>query len=359
VDGALLCARLGLAAVFLGAGLAKFSNRQAARDAVAEFGIPHALSAPVAAGLPLAELTVGAALLPLASSRPGAVAALVLLAVFSAGIALNLRQGNAPECHCFGQLTHATVSWRSLARNTALAGVAALITFAGGGERVSAVGQALPPWQRVAALGLVAAFALLAVEWRLLLAAFADNGRALLALERVKLTASINAGMIPAGLRESLPAGTPAPRFSLPSLDGHRLTLDALLSRAKPILLIFTRDTCAPCKHLLPEIARWQAQYPDVTLAVIAAGGPARNAALAAGHRLKDVALQQDNEVANAYRARVTPCAVMIGSGGTIGSDVQAGAEHIRLLLAVALRRQRADDTPSPPETLRVIRHPR
>jgi len=54
--------------------------------------------------------------------------------IFSAAIALRLARGSAPDCHCFGQLHSAPVSWKTLARNgvlTLLAGAALTAGLAG------------------------------------------------------------------------------------------------------------------------------------------------------------------------------------------------------------------------------------
>ena len=74
----LIVGRLLLAAVFAAAGIAKLADRAGARQAVIEFGIPARFAAPLAIGLPVAELAIAAALLPAASAFLSAVAALAL-----------------------------------------------------------------------------------------------------------------------------------------------------------------------------------------------------------------------------------------------------------------------------------------
>lgn len=95
-----------------------------------------------------------------------------------------------------------------------------------------------------------------------------------------------------------------------------------------------------PCKRPLPEVARWQAEYDQrVTIAVVARGEPAQNRAIAQEHRVGNVLVQIENEVADAYRVAATPPALLVLDDGTLGSGVGAGAEAIRLALAAALRR--------------------
>jgi uncharacterized membrane protein YphA (DoxX/SURF4 family) len=130
LDAALLAARLLLAAVFAVAGAAKLADLAGSRSAVAGFGVPERLARPLGTLLPFAELAVAVALLPAASARAGATGALVLLLGFSAGIARSIARGESPDCHCFGQLHSEPAGPRTLARNFALAVVAAFVVLA-------------------------------------------------------------------------------------------------------------------------------------------------------------------------------------------------------------------------------------
>jgi uncharacterized membrane protein YphA (DoxX/SURF4 family) len=131
MDTALLFGRLFLAAVFAVAGFGKLADRHGSRQALIDFGIPAPFAGPLAILLPLAELAVAVALLPAASARSGAVAALMLLLLFIVAIAINLALGHRPDCHCFGQIHSAPISWATLAQNSVLAGIAGLIVWQG------------------------------------------------------------------------------------------------------------------------------------------------------------------------------------------------------------------------------------
>jgi peroxiredoxin len=354
MNEALLAARLALSAVFIAAGLAKLTDRAGARQAVVQFGVPEGAAAVVASGLPLFELAVGAALLPTASARGGAIGALVLLVAFSVGIAVNLVRGNTPDCHCFGQLTRGRVSRLSLLRNVVLVGAAALVSSGGGGQSIGSALNGMGTAERLGVIGLVGAVLIVGIEWRLLLRALAGHGHALLGFERIEMAISIAAGVLPSGSRDSLPVGSPAPRFKLDRIDGVSRSLDDLLSRGRSVLLLFTEARCQPCKLLLPEVARWQAEYDDrVSVAVIARGDPVQNRAIAEEHQVADVLLQVDNEVAEAYRVTATPSALFVRTDGTLGSGVGAGAEAIRLTLAAALRR--AGDGPRQSPAIEIV----
>lgn len=81
------------------------------------FGMGPRLAPVGARLLPIAELAVSAALIPAATARLGAVAAIALLMIFSVAIARTLRAGSAPDCNCFGGLTQTEVGRGTLIRN--------------------------------------------------------------------------------------------------------------------------------------------------------------------------------------------------------------------------------------------------
>src|SRR3954447_6344933 len=117
MDWLALAARLFLAVVFASAAVAKLRDRPGARQALGEFGLPARAIDPLALLLPLAELATAIALVPAATARAGAIAALCLLLVFIAAIARAVSRGEAPDCHCFGQLSSSPAGARTLLRN--------------------------------------------------------------------------------------------------------------------------------------------------------------------------------------------------------------------------------------------------
>jgi uncharacterized membrane protein YphA (DoxX/SURF4 family) len=133
VDETLLVARFLLAGVFAVAGAAKLADLTRSHAAVEAFGVPAQLAQPIGTLLPLAELTTAVLLLPAATARAGAIAALTVLLASSAGIAASIARGEAPDCHCFGQLHSQPVGPKTLRRNFALALVAGFVVVAGGG----------------------------------------------------------------------------------------------------------------------------------------------------------------------------------------------------------------------------------
>jgi hypothetical protein len=117
-----------LAAVFVRAGVAKGLRP---RETVAGFvalGVPN--PGATARVVPVAELVL--AVMLLSSPRPGGVAALVLLAAFSALLGGAVRRGMTAGCNCFGAARVDPVSGVDLLRNGLLAVLAAAALLAPG-----------------------------------------------------------------------------------------------------------------------------------------------------------------------------------------------------------------------------------
>jgi thiol-disulfide isomerase/thioredoxin/uncharacterized membrane protein YphA (DoxX/SURF4 family) len=351
MDAALLIARLVLAGVFALAGVGKFLDLEGSRKAVIDFGLPAGLASPLALLLPLAELGVAVALIPASSAWLGALGALGLLLLFVVGISVNLARGRKPDCHCFGQLHSAPAGWKTLARNGVLAAVAGFVLWAGyfGGDAgpgaLSWLG-ALSAAQLLGLLGGVVILALLAGQWWFLVHLLRQNGRLLVRLGAVEESIGAGGGVVAPSQNgshvhqeaEGLPVGSEAPQFSLSGLYGETLTLDALRSSGKPLMILFTDPGCGPCNALLPDIGRWQEEHANkLTLSLVSRGEVEENKTKAQEHALENVVLQKDWEVSESYEVRGTPSAVLISPEGKISSPVAGGAEGIRSLLSYAV----------------------
>jgi peroxiredoxin len=349
MDAALLIARLLLAAVFTLAGVAKLADREGSRQAIVDFGAPSAIAAPLGLLLPLAELVVAATLLPASTAWWGALGALTLLSVFVVGISINLARGRKPDCHCFGQLHSALAGWKTLARNGALAAVAGFVLWGSyeGGAGPSALAWlgALSASQLVGLLGGVLVLALLAGQWVFLVHLLRQNGRLLVRLEALETSLASGGSSVapsqngtPLDQAEGLPVGSEAPEFSLFGLYGESITLEALRSSGKPLMMLFTDPGCGSCNALLPEVGRWQEEHaPKLTLALISRGEVEENKTKASEHGLSNVLVQKDWEVCESYEVGGTPSAVLISPDGKVASPVAGGDEGIRALLAYAV----------------------
>jgi peroxiredoxin len=349
MDASLIIARLLLALVFVLAGVAKLSDRDGSRKAMVDFGVPAPLASPLGILLQLSELAVAVALIPVATAWLGAMGALALLLLFIVGIGANLARGRKPDCLCFGQLHSTPVGWKTLARNSALAAVAGFVVWQGwkgnvGPSAVAWLGvlsttQLLILWGGVVILGVLAG------QWWFLLHLLKQNGRLVVRIEA--LEGRSDAGLVPSpstnGTQHAqpvagLPVGSEAPSFKLDGLHGETLTLDSVRSSGKPVVLLFTDPNCGPCNALLPEIGHWQQEHAQkLTLAFVSRGEVQENKTKASEHGLRNVLVQKDREVSEAYEAGGTPSAVLIGREGKIATPVAGGAEGIKGLLAYAV----------------------
>ena len=341
VDLLLLAARLVLAAVFVVAGLAKLADLSGSRQAMAGFGIPRPLAAPFGTLLPFAELATAVLLIPLATAWWGGLAALALLLLFIVGIAVTMARGQAPDCHCFGQLHSEPVGWSTAARNVVLALIAAFVVIEGRSSAgTSAVGW-LSDQSGIEITGIVfaavVALVLIGEGW-LLLHLLQQNGRLLARVEA--LEAGTPEGVArpsaqPSAPAAGLPVGSVAPSFSLSGLHGETLTLEALRASGKPTLLIFSDPHCGPCNALLPEVGKWQREESrTMSVVLVSRGSIEENRSKGTEHGLTQILLQQDREVAERYQSNGTPGAVLIQPDGRIGSPLAMGAEQIRQLVS-------------------------
>jgi thiol-disulfide isomerase/thioredoxin len=89
----------------------------------------------------------------------------------------------------------------------------------------------------------------------------------------------------------------------------------------------------------LPEIGRWQDEYTEnLTIALISRGDPEENRTKTSEHGVGNVLLQEDWEVAEAYKVEGTPSAVLAMPDRKVGSSVAAGPDAIRGLVMHLVR---------------------
>ncbi len=327
VDLLLICVRGGLALVFIAAAVGKLLDAEGSRRALREFGVRDAWIAPSARLLPIAELAVAAGLLVAPLARPAAAGALALLAAFAAGVAQALRRGQAPDCHCFGQLHSAPAGRGTIARNALLALPAAFVLWRGSGDALAGRGVATGALVATAALA-----AALAVATFVLLR---ENRR-------------LRSGAPPAG-PEPLAVGTPAPEVLLREPDGAMSGISSLIARDRSTALVFVAPGCGPCEYLMPHLARWRVALAErVEILVVGvmpvAGEPSASEIAQFPGALWDV----EAKAFEAYRVDGTPAAVLVGPDGAIASSAVSGYETIEALIRTAQRRASPTRPPVP-----------
>lgn len=340
----LLVIRLLLAAVFVVAAAGKLVDLDRSRQTIEQFGLSARLARPLGLLLPLTELVIGVALIPVSTASWAALAAMGLLGVFCVALARVLVRGEAPDCNCFGSIGSAPVGRATLVRNGVLIVLAGFVAVAGLNDRgVSALAWIADYPALAVVAGVFAAVSAIhiAFSWQL----FQQNGRLLDRLSDLEVTGVVESI---SSSYDGLVVGDPAPDFVLPDLEGRSVTLDDLLAAGRGALLFFTNPSCAACDPLLPAFGHAQSVAHGVPVAIISSGAVDDNRAKAEGHVLTQVLLQDSFEVAESYHVYGSPGAVLVGETGRIASERATGAQSVTELLdAISGSRLRAVAAPT------------
>jgi cytochrome c biogenesis protein CcmG, thiol:disulfide interchange protein DsbE len=115
----------------------------------------------------------------------------------------------------------------------------------------------------------------------------------------------------------SQPSGGQAPGFSLRTLEGRAVSLEEF--RGRPVVVNFWYAGCPPCQQEMPLLQRTAAQHPEVTVLLLDYRDSAATARgfLAARGVTQTALLDQDGQVAAAYRVAGFPTTVFIKPDGT------------------------------------------
>jgi uncharacterized membrane protein YphA (DoxX/SURF4 family)/thiol-disulfide isomerase/thioredoxin len=330
VDAVLLSVRCGLAVVFGVAAIGKLLDLDGSRRALAEFGVPARAARLGGIALPLAELAVAIALVVAPAARWGAMGAVALLLVFAGGVGLAMSRGQAPDCHCFGQIHSEPARPVTLVRNLVLAGAAVFIVVAGPGPSLNGALASLHG-EDIAVVTLSVLVAVLAVAVAQL---WADRQRFARELAAETSARTAHDPLRPASGPHGLPPRTPAPEFALVPVRGNAASLKELAEPGRPTVLVFMSTACPSCVMMLPALAHWQDSLsPIVTLAAIVAGDREEIERLAENHELSPVLADEANETFGLYALRGTPSAVVIGDDGRIAGAPAEGAPAIEALI--------------------------
>jgi len=133
--------------------------------------------------------------------------------------------------------------------------------------------------------------------------------------------------------RDGLNAGTPAPGFRLPRLDGGELSLEDY--RGRHVLLVFSDPECGPCEELARRLQGMSMERPDLQVVMVSRLDPEVNRQKIAHLGLTyPVVLQKQWEVSRRYAMFATPIGYLIDERGVIAADVAVGVESILALVA-------------------------
>lgn len=334
----LLLDRIFLAAIFMLAGVGKLLDLEGSEKAVKDFGTPEEIAKFFAVALPFAEIVFAILLLFTETSWLGAIGGLLLLLTFIGGMIWQMAQGKAPDCHCFGQIHSEPVSQKTLIRNVVFAILALVLIVAGRENQGLSFSDLTSETDFMQIILGLAAVGLLAAVVFYLKKISEQQVQIMRRIEVIELLAhedgkGINREDVETP-QSGLLIGTPAPDFEAKDLNGKLVSFEQLLTKAKPMFFVFVSPTCAPCAALLPEIEAWQTELKDKLDFVFISSGKAReNAEKLGGNTFKQILLQDENEVAEAFDAKWTPTAVLINPDGTIASRLATGDKAIRELV--------------------------
>ena len=355
LDWMQLAARLLLWAIFLLAGATKLVDPRGSLKSLREFGLPGALARRFALVLPLVEIATACALLPASLAWFGASAACGLLLLFSIAAAVAMARGRRPDCHCFGQLHSAPVSWTLLLRNAVLAACAGWLASRGqfqtGPDAWAPIAMLSDEGRKVAlAIGFLLALVFVAlvnqarpkpapVTELALPDEDAAEARTPVATASSSTPAPVStaytgpSGPVPMGIGH--PVGTPAPEFELPALAGGKRTLASLRAEYGEVILVFTSPYCETCHATMKNLVRWMEEMPGIpTIVLVTLGKFPENAAKLSAFDAARILIQHDFEVAASYDCDSTPTGVHVGADGMLRSELAVSGAAIKKLLA-------------------------
>ena len=334
MDYVLLIIRLVLFAVFALAAVGKFLDLKGSEKAVKDFGTPEEFAKTFAIALPFAEIVFAFCFLFVSASWVGAIGGLILLLSFTSGMIWQMARGNAPDCHCFGQIHSEPVSWKMLVRNIIFSLLALFLIARGRNNQGLSLSDSNSDAMQLILSFLVLTLVVAALFY---LKKVLDNQGEIvrrLGLLEVLSHDGMQLERNEAGSpHDGLPIGAPFPDFELTDTSGKSVTLASVLNTNRPAVFFFVSATCEPCKALVPEMERWEAELGErVNFVIVSSGTVDANAGKFAVFS-DDVVLQKNREIAEAVHARWTPSALFVRANGTIGSHVAAGDVAIRELI--------------------------
>lgn len=284
-----------LACVFAGAAGAKVASWSTFAASVAAIGVPPRLVPVVAVLTPPTEFAIAVALVPRETARAAAGATVLLLAGFTAVMALPAARGAPGACNCFGRLELLSTGHRPLLRNGAFAALAAVVVTKGAGGMGPAFAR---PASLTAALAGVTAVALTS-------AALARRA---------------------AGDKAVAAKSGPVPMPLLTSLDAEPIDL-----RQRRTLVVFWSPACPPCGYMTPRLALWEREPPRdaPALVLVSRGGVEANRR--SGLRTP-IVLDEGGEIFRAFGVVGRPSAVLVDGGAIVSTPIIGAAPILTAL---------------------------
>ena len=342
----LLIIRLVLFGILAVAGFAKLLDREGSEKAVRAFGTPDAFVKTFAILIPIAELIFAFCLLFVTYSWIGAAGALLLLVTFIGGMLVQMVKGEAPDCHCFGQIHSEPVGPKSLVRNIMIGVLPVLLLVSGRESQGLALGDSSVQIFSNAVLAALSVLGIVSISYLIRLTK--ENALLNRRLELIEMleTGGATIERDEAGdPSDSLPIGAPFPDFRLPDTSGKVVTFEHLLADPIPKLFLFVGPACKPCKAMVDDLAKWRSEFEGKLRFIFISKGSAHENAERFGEELSSgMLLQKNMEFASELHIKWTPVAVLVGADGNIASHPAVGDMAIRDLIG----KLRSEDVTKP-----------
>jgi thiol-disulfide isomerase/thioredoxin/uncharacterized membrane protein YphA (DoxX/SURF4 family) len=338
MDMGLLLLRIFLAAIFALAALAKFADLKGSEKAFRDFGVSASLAMTGSILLSVAEIAVAGMFLSTDLSWFASAGASALLLLFIIQMIYQLARGNAPDCHCFGQVHSEPVGLKSIVRNVIFAVMSlSLVARGANGQGISVTSLSNDAvLQLVVGVGIAALIAA-AIFY---LKKISEQQTAIVKrLEVMELIARDGGAVEREDVvhpEEGLPIGVMFPDFKLPDVSGRDVTFAGLtvVKHPLPILFFFVSPSCNPCKGMVPEFEEWKKDLEGKVRTVFVSNGTVLENLAKFGTDLNSVMLlQKGRELADAAKAQWTPTAVLVDINGRVASHTAAGDTAIRELV--------------------------
>lgn len=339
----LLC-KLSVAAIFAVAGVAKLADTAGTRKAIQDYGFSEGLAKWFAVVLPIFELLIVLFVLASETMWYGALGAVVLLTIFTVLMLVQLVKGNSHDCHCFGQIYSQAIGPKSVIKNLLMMVPAIVILLLMPRLSLNDLAQwlsrATDPGQSPGFLFGIAAIALLGTA--VLYLKRTVDGQRIIAdrLDNLEISGEKHEGHSHqhheemTAPNEGLPIGAPVPDFELPDINGRSVKFEQLMMRGKAMLFFFISPTCGPCKALLPEIGKWQEEFTSqIEFVFVSTGSVADNVAKLPQLGGQTLLLQKKREIAELFKTKWTPTALLVSAEGNFASRPAAGDTAIHDLI--------------------------
>ncbi len=335
MEALLLLFRLFLAGIMALAGAAKLADLNGSKKVMQDFGVPSSLAMVTALGLSLLEIAIAAFLLSIETSWYAAIAAAGLLGLFAAQMAFQLAKGNAPDCHCFGQVYSEPVSKWSIVRNIIFAVPAVVLVASGRGVQGMALNDVrLDVMQLVFGVVIVGLLVAAVAQLRKLSRGQAEIVKRIEVIELVSRSEGHIHRDEAGHPNDGMPIGAIVGDFETKNLGGESMTLADVRADGLPVMFLYVSPSCRPCEALVPEIVGWQEELRGRVKFALITSGNAKDNRAKFGDKFDLMLVQQERELSDLIGAKWTPTAVLMGADGRIASHAAAGDVAIRELVA-------------------------